>query len=137
MLCCGMERYARFCLRDARKSDIYTYAKLCAWIIFGPEAEINNFIVNPRRIYDPVYETFDILGALQALKYNLSDGEDEEHRCQLTSLGSAYTSLHRFFDSCFVGNPEAREDSISKAAALLEKAVSEMQDLNLSIETVR
>lgn len=130
-------RNARCCLRDARKADIYTYAKLCAWIIFGPVTDFRKFILNPGRTFDPVYETFDILAALQSLAHSSLDNGDAIHSREFILSEDPHTSLCEFFNSCFLGNPERREKSISKALAALEKTISELRVPRFSKDMVR
>ena len=116
-------------LGEARKADIYSYGKLCAWILYMHVLDIKDFTRNQGRVSGLDYEYFDFVGVLDQLEVSQSSPNSTQG---VRSLGTKVLSLlERFFASTFIGDPARRFDEVFQAVAMLERMIYQFETANV------
>ena len=97
-------RAGSFTIDEAKKTDVYSYGKVCSWILFGMHA-FPNEVVDTR---------FDFGRALEAQPLART-GTSTEHR--------AHAALRRFFKLSLTSDPSERISDLSGLLDLLQESI--------------
>jgi serine/threonine protein kinase len=115
-------------LSEAFRADMYSFGKLCAWIMFHKVLNIEDYKPNAGRTSFQRYETFDLGRAVEHGQLQ-SDGRSEN---SLTFPESSLLLLMEgFFSATFVGSPERRHGDISEVVQLLEEVLESARVMDI------
>ena len=124
-----VRRNPHFTRGEERKADIYSYGKLCPWILCMHILDIKDFTRNQGRVSGLDYEYFDFVGVLDQLEVPQSSPNSTQG---VRSLGTKVLSLlERVFASTFIGDPARRFDEVFQAVAMLERMIYQFETANV------
>lgn len=110
-------RRGRFTVVEAKKYDIYIYGKLCFWVLFGPEMNIEDFIDGS--LEAQVHCRFDEAVSNLQRSEGFQGEFIGEHR--------AFAKLGEVFQMSLVVDPRHREKSIRQVLDNLKSAAKEFR----------
>jgi hypothetical protein len=105
-------------LWEAFKADIYSFGKLCAWVLFQRILNIDDLVKDAGRTSVQRCEFFDLKGAID--KARLVDSDGFQFPFNPSEL-QIVESMQDFFSRTFVGCRKRRCRDISEAMKLLEQ----------------
>lgn len=116
-------------LSEAFKADIYSFGKLCAWIIFYNILNYEDYVENPGRTIPGRFEKFNLWKAVDA---GLMPGDGPAPTSRQSSEKSLLLSLESFFSATFVGIPKGRHGNITEVVQLLEQVLHSARSMDVS-----
>ena len=105
-------------LWEAFKADLYSFGKLCAWVVFRRILDVDDYIKDTGRTSDQQYEFFDLKGAIDNVRLMDSRGAGSPFK---PSELQVVESMHEFFSMTLIGCRERRCVNISQSVKLLER----------------
>ena len=107
-------------LSEAFKAELYSFEKLCAWILVHGILGIGQYTREPSRASPQRHESFDLRGAInRAESLNGNDLQTFFKPADITTC----LSLSGFFATTFVGLPDCRSEDIYALMRILERTM--------------
>ena len=105
-------------LREAFKADLYSFGKLCAWVVFRRILDIDDYMKDTGRTSVQRYEFFDLKSAIDNARLVNSDGFGSPFKPSELQI---VESMHDFFSTMLIGCRERRCVNILQGVKLLER----------------
>lgn len=118
-------RTVRLC--EAFQADLYSYGRLCAWVIFHGALSIEEYVKDVGRTSVQRCETFDLKGAAtRARRVESNEARSFFKRLELECL----SSMQDFFSSTFVGCRKRRYHDILEAVTAMERLLKSTETVD-------